>query len=237
MIKVAICADCGEMKWIEPNRPFIPLSKCDNCGSRNMQLIDEEVVPIIDNLRMRSIFTDASCAGHVVYVPHKHAYGQYGYGYILFAGTHNGYHFNTFRHEDEPEEDNIFSEFRKIFEAINNESEYKFEMVLNEIMYQFKSKIDHIKYQDDETVYTRASINIEVKKDQWGEDPYDIKIGFLHIWKWLSNFVELCMKTDTETQFKLCGLSHNLIPEWVEGVAPVTKRRNLSRPKEDAEKQ
>lgn len=230
MIQAAMCSKCDTLKWVDYNQPFHNLTKCDNCGSRRMEMIDEEVLPIILTLGAKGIKTNFSCSGHVTYHPEKMKMCRVNSGYISFRASENGYHFKLKEYDsDASEESNkLYNEFSSLLLAINRQEHYAFSMEWNNISLRIQNGIRHIRYEGSGNMVD-GKIDVFVHRSSQNTNAYDVKAAICQVWKYLLAFIETYLDVDGETIYTDIPKYSEI--EYLENIAPVASKPKL--PKND----
>lgn len=230
MIQAAICSKCNTLKWVDYNQPFHNLTKCDNCGSPRMEMIDEEALPIILTFGSKGIKTDFSCGGHVTYHPEKMKMCRVDKGYISFRACVNGYHFKLkeFDNDASEESNKLYNEFTSLFSAINGQEHYAFSMECNGVLLRIHDVVKRVRYEGSEDMI-RSSLDILVSKFSQNMNAYDIKGAICQVWKYLLAFIETYLDVDDETIYTNIPKYSEI--EDIEIIVPVLPKPNL--PKND----
>ena len=225
MNKYVFCSDCGTINKLSRSDRVWNFGKCKKCKSTEIVLLDEELVPLISDLKSKGIPVYDGCAGHIIYDPDTGKFERSYHSLLVLAMTDGGYHFNIKNFDNsKPNDANyMYMEMRNLFEAINTEICHETTIWIGNIDYHITTDIDRMNYYHDDTVYTRALIQIDVGTDK-EHDPFDIKGGFIDIWNCITGFVREYIDTDTESKF----IPYKSVRErkigWVEGVAPFSER-------------
>ena len=184
-MKTMICTSCGHMTFSKAAKITIDQLSCPHCKTETMELLDEEMVPLIMEFRNKGYHTTYSCATHITYSETNNKAEYDNCGYITFAPTENGYHFN-FKNEPMSYHD---TSMRKLFEGLNDENPHSVTSYSGPDACAVISNDLHLVGVDGNTDLKLKRGMIEVSSNEFQYDAYDAKIIATDAWRSLYNFI------------------------------------------------